>query len=115
MASTYNSADVTRSRYVQGGVVDRYPTRLGWWERRILPRSDSDIRITINARYHQRPWIVAYDYYGAENLEWVVLQYNNILDVIEEFVVGTEIVIPSNQRLNLEILTNGSRGKIVTE
>lgn len=110
-----NSANSQRGRYAQGGTTDRYPTRLGWWARRVLPKSDTDISITIDPRYEFRPWVVAYDYYGSESLEWVVLQYNNILDPMEEFVQGTVITIPTNARLNLEILSKQAGGKLVSE
>lgn len=115
MVATYNSTDVARSRYVQGGITDRYPTRLGWWDRRVFTRSDSDIRVTINVRYEYRPWLVAYDIYGSEQLEWLVLQYNGILDVNEEFTQGKVLVLPTPQRLNFEILSNGTGGKNATE
>lgn len=111
----YNSTDVVRSRYVQGGTTDRYATRIGWWDRRDMPKSDTDITITIDSRYEHRPWIVASDVYGADNLEWVVLQYNGILDVIEEFVVGRVITLPTPHRLNLEILSRSAGGNRVTD
>lgn len=110
-----NSANNSRGRYSQGGTTDRYPTRLGWWDRRTLPKSDTDIIITIDARYQYRPWMVAYDYYGSESLEWVILQYNNILDTMEEFGQGVVITIPTSARLNLEILSKQSGGKTVSE
>lgn len=115
MATSSNSTDNNRSRYVQGGTTDRYPTRLGWWDRRSLPTDDSDISVTIDARYQYRPWMVAYDYFGSESLEWVVLQYNNILDTMEEFTQGTVIKLPTQQRLNLEILSKASGGNIVSD
>lgn len=115
MVASFNSTDVHRSRYVQGGTTERYPTRLGWWSRKPMSKSDTDITITINNRYHQRPWLVAADVYGADNLEWVILQYNCILDVVEEFVMGKVITIPTPQRLNLEILSNQAGGKRMTE
>ena len=115
MATKFNSTDVSRSRYVQGGQTERYPTRLGWWTRRTLPTSDTDIQVTIDVRTHQRPWVVAYDVYGSEELEWVVLQYNNILDVTEEFVFGRTIILPTAQRLKLEIFGNPSGGIKMTD
>lgn len=109
-----NSTDVYRSRYVQGGQTERYPTRLGWWTRRSLPTSETDIKVTITTRTHQRPWVVAKDVYGSETFEWVVLQYNNILDVMEEFVVGQVLTLPTHQRLSLEIMGNPSGGIVMT-
>lgn len=110
-----NSTEFNRSRYVHGGTTDRHPTRLGWWSRKDLAKSPDDIFVTINARYHKRPWMVAYDYYQDHNLEWLVLQYNSILDINEEFVSGKVIRIPSAQRLGLEILTGSLGGNRVGE
>ena len=45
-----NSTEIRNSRYVQGGETDRYANRLGWWERRAMPRQDDDIRYTIDKR-----------------------------------------------------------------
>lgn len=115
MNSKFNSADAHRSRYTQGGQTERYPTRLGWWTRRTLPTSDTDIKVVLTARTHQRPWVVAYDVYGSEQYEWVILQYNHILDVTEEFVYGKELILPTAQRLHLEILGNPSGGVKMTD
>lgn len=103
-----------KSRYVHGGTTVSYPNRLGWWTRRKLPISDDDIFITINARYNKRPWNVAHDYYGSSDLKWVILQYNNILDVNLEFVTGAVIRIPTPQRMGLEFLS-GTTGGIAPE
>lgn len=109
------SSEFTKSRYVHGGITDVYPTRLGWWSRRKLQKSDDDIFIVIDARSNRRPWIVADDYYGQHNLEWLILQYNNILDPNVEFVTGTTIRIPTAQRLGLEILVGKLGGNAVKE
>ncbi len=109
------STNFQKSRYVHGGTTDVYPTRLGWWSRRSFAKSDDDIFITLSARYHRRPWMVAFDYYGEHNLEWMILQYNSILDPNVEFVTGAQIRIPTAQRLGLEILTGSTGGKPVVE
>ncbi len=111
----YNSTDMSRSRYTQGGQTERYPTRLGWWSRRTLPTSTTDIKLTININYHRKPWLVAKDYLGSEQFVWVVLQYNNILDETEEFVIGRVITLPTKHRLQLEILGNPSGGVTVAD
>lgn len=109
------STDFRRSRYVHGGITDVHPTRLGWWKRTPIPKADDDIFITINSRYHKRPWMVAHDYYTEHNYEWLILQYNSILDINDEFVIGKVIRIPSPQRLGLEIMTRQVGGKPVRE
>ena len=98
------------SRYLQGGVTDINKKRLGWWERFIFEKNDvTDIKVYISGRYAQRPDLVAYDYYGNAKLEWIVLQYNDMVDTLEEFTAGKTISIPSRDRVYFDILTNPIR------
>ena len=108
-----NSTEKRNSRYVQGGLTDRYPDRLGWWERTIYTPQDNDIVIEITNEYQHRPDKVAYTYYGSRDLDWLVLQYNTIVDVVTEFVVGRTIRLPSQSRVQSEILINQPGGNIV--
>lgn len=104
--TTRNRSDLNRTgRYVQGGVSDSFSDRIGWWERRILAKSSSDVAITITARYHKRPDLLAADLYGRPTDQWVILQLNNIVDINVEFVQGKQIVVPTKQRMNQEFLT----------
>jgi hypothetical protein len=91
-------------RYVFGGVVEQKGTRLGWWERKPMPKSHSDVPYTISKQHAGRPDLLAYDVYGRANLMWVILQYNSITDINLEFVEGTEILLPTVQRLFGELL-----------
>lgn len=95
------------SRYLQGGTTDVYKERLGWWERRTdIPNNQFDDTVfTITKRYEHRPYLVAKIFLGREDLEWLVLQYNEIVDIMEEFVAGREIRIPSKSRVNFSITT----------
>jgi hypothetical protein len=95
------------SRYVQGGDTIVNEKRLGWWERDItIPRDDiTDIIIDITIEYDGRPDLIAERAYGNAKLAWVVLQYNNIVDTIEELTVGKTITIPSQTRLFYSIMT----------
>jgi hypothetical protein len=90
------------SRYVQGGNTDVFPTRLGWWDRKVFTISDDDLILQIDAIYHQRPDRLAYDLYGKATYVWLVLQYNNILDVTTEFVQGKILYLPTPQRVLFE-------------
>jgi len=98
------------SRYLQGGTTDINKKRLGWWERFIFEKNDvNDVKVYISNRYAQRPDLVAYDYYGNPKLEWIVLQYNDMVDTLEEFTAGKTITIPSRDRVYFDILTNPIR------
>lgn len=97
----------TKSRYVHGGDTDVFKKRLGWWERflDIEKNHVSDIEVLITPKYANRPDLIAYDYYKDAMLLWVVLQYNDIVDIKEELKEGVTITIPSASRVNYTILT----------
>lgn len=102
------------SRYTQGGKTDVYTNRLGWWERQSIPLADDDITITLNARYAERPDLVSYDIYGKVNLMWLVLSYNNILDINTEFTKGKVIRLPSPQRVFFDLTTKPNNGNFIS-
>lgn len=93
---------------LNGGETEIKGNKLGWWERKPLPKDDStDIILEINEEYSKRPHLVAFDFYGLVTLTWLVLQYNDIVDIEEEFVRGKTIILPSRSRA-LTLLTGGS-------
>lgn len=96
------------SRYVQGGKTTVSDFAVKWWEIRLdIPKDDvTDIQYTLIDTYDKRPDLVSFDFYGKNNLDWLVLQYNNIVDINEEFVTGQVISLPSRNRVFYEILTN---------
>ena len=98
-----NSINVPKSRYSSGGSTDVYSTRLGWWERHVYQPSREDVEYTIEQKYHIRPDLLAYDVYGSPVYMWLVLQYNNILDINTEFIVGAKVLLPTPQRVKLEM------------
>lgn len=100
-----------KSRYIQGGETDLKKKKLGWWERFIdIPQDDiTDIIIDVTPDYANRPDLIAFDHYRDANLAWIILQYNNIIDVKEELVAGTTITIPSQQRVYYSIMSHATR------
>ncbi len=49
---------------------------------------------TIPPGYEHRPDSISYKFYGAPELFWIILRYNNITDPFESLGVGTKIRIP---------------------
>lgn len=93
------------SRYVQGGTTITVGDRLDWWDRRDF--SESDIHETIfkiEGVYVKRPDLVAEEHLGSSELEWIILQYNNIVDINEEFIFGKKINIPSKSYVRTYII-----------
>lgn len=105
-----SSVNKKNSRYVQGGVTTTFPRRLGWWERRVIKQREDDIFLTVTSSQARRPDIIAQDVYQNSDLTWLVLQYNNIVDVNVELIEGVEIRLPNSQRVFLSILTNSTGG-----
>lgn len=89
------------SRIVLGGTTDvlNDGRELGWWEKKEFPKNQNDdINFIITLEYSCRPDKISYYMYGREDLMWLVLQYNNIVDINEELIAGKTITLPSYQR-----------------
>ncbi len=99
------------SRYIQGGDTDVYANRLGWWEPIDLKFNQfNDIVIlSLPIMYEKRPDLLAYDVYKRSDYEWIVLQYNNIVDINEEFIAGARIILPNRIKVVTDIMTNNLR------
>ena len=95
----------SQGRYVQGGPVEAFPTRIGWWERKRMDFENTDVEVVITAKYHQRPDILAFELYGSARLQWLVLQFNSIVDINEEFITGQTVRVPLRSRVFSELLT----------
>lgn len=104
LARKPSSLNNRNSRYTQGGSVEVFETRLGWWERINFENSDDDISIVISPDFDRRPDLLAKAVYGKQQLMWMILQFNNILDINTEFVAGKLIVIPSQARALIDIV-----------
>lgn len=106
------SVDDKTSRYVHGGqsYIDSEHNMLTFWDRYNLPRSEeTDIKLVITPELNHSPWLIASRLYGNASYLWVVLQYNNILD-IEELEIGREIIVPSPVRLRTAIIIKNTGG-----
>jgi hypothetical protein len=89
-----------KTRYGFGGVVDTNTVGVGFWTRKILPFRSDDVYIKMSAVEALKPSQVTYKLYGKDNLLWLLLQYNNIIDPVEELFPGKVIVLPHPTRIN---------------
>lgn len=106
------SDQLKEGRYFQGGYSEGTPDTLDWWTAFNFGKSETDVTLTITAKYQYRPDLLAYDAYDKPWLGWFILQYNNIVDVMEEFTVGKTIVLPTKRRLMSELLNRTARSSI---
>jgi hypothetical protein len=107
-----SSVENREARYVQGGETDVFENRLGWWERDLETFSfqASDLFVTIAPQYDKRPDRMAFDMYGRSGLQWLILQYNSIVDINEEFRSGKEIRLPDPSRATFSFLNKKTGG-----
>lgn len=104
-----------QGRYVQGGSAESFPKRVGWWERKPMAFTNSDVDFEITAKYNKRPDLLAFDIYGSARLQWLVLQFNSIVDINTEFVTGATIRLPLRSRVYSELLTKQPSLALPTE
>ncbi len=107
---TNNSSKNRNSRLVQGGIVDIYKKRLGWWEKRVFEKQNDDFVLNVLGHETARPDLISQRVYGKPIYAWLVLQYNNISDPEVELVAGKEITLPTTSRLVLNIITKPEGG-----
>ena len=105
-----SSVNKRNSRYVQGGTTTVHPTRVGWWDRLVMSTDDDDLFLTITNRQDRRPDVIASDIYGKAGLAWVVLQFNNIVDINLELQAGTQIRLPTPDRVFFDMLNRPTGG-----
>jgi len=92
------------SRYVHGGDTSVLQNRLAWWERTDFEAKQDDQDFLVTGKFVGRPDLIAYEAWEKANLAWLVLQYNNIVDLSEELVEGTLLTLPSQRRVVTGIL-----------
>ena len=83
------------------------------WEVEKKLFSIDTIEIVILPKYHQRPTLIAFDYFGDEDYWWILALINS-LESPEEFLVDNKIKLPDrNKILDLlaELSYNRSVGK----
>ena len=107
---TTSSTNKRNSRHVQGGTTTVHQNRIGWWERLVMKSDDDDLYLTISNRQDRRPDVIAFDVYGKVELGWLVLQFNNIVDINLELQAGKEIRLPTPDRVFFDMLNRPTGG-----
>jgi hypothetical protein len=90
----------TYSRYSKGGTVENIK-KPGFWVRTVFPKSADDLIMTIQKKYVKKPYLLAFDIYGRQELGWFVLQYNDMIDPTTEFVEGVRIQLPTPKKVSM--------------
>lgn len=105
-----NSVFTKNSRYTHGGTTEIDGKFLEWWDRKIYPKDESDMFLVLQKTFEGRPDKLASVMYNDSSVWWLILQYNNILDINEEFVAGVQLRLPTKERLQKDMLNGKSGG-----
>lgn len=65
--------------------------------------------ITVTSVEEFRPDIISKQYYGTEELWWVICQFNGVVNPLEDLYKGLEIKIPKYQDLVLYLQSSVSK------
>lgn len=87
-------------RYVLGGVTEVSSHAIEWWEKKLVLKDPGDLLYTLEEQYVTRLWLLADALYNDPELEWVILQYNDILDPELELVAGLQLILPTIEKIN---------------
>lgn len=102
----FKRSDLQRDgRYRQGGTSSIRGGKISWWERKSFARSPTDVTYVVTAKYANRPDLLAFDVYGRANMQWFIMQYNNVSDLYTDFNEGAVISLPTRGRLFGELLS----------
>jgi len=74
-------------------------TFFGTWKRIEIQDTTEFIYYQIKASDIGRLDLLAYDYYGDPTLDWVIMDFNSIVDPIFGLEIGQKIKIPSKDQV----------------
>ena len=90
---------MAKTRYTFGGTTVQNAVGTGAWTRKIFERRNDDIMVTLTAQTSTHWNMITYQLYGDDSLGWLVLQYNNVIDPVEELAPGVVIAMPHPSRI----------------
>jgi hypothetical protein len=88
-----------KTRYAVGGTTEYNSVGTGFWTRETLPRRADDSFVVLTEQTAKRLGIVSHQFFGRDTLAWLILQYNNIIEPVEELYPGRVLAIPNPSRI----------------
>jgi hypothetical protein len=95
-------------RYVLGGSTEVSSFALEMWDAIQIQPDPSDFIYFVEKKYEGRPEMLGYVFYGDPGLWWIICQYNNILDPLNEIIEGKALLIMTMERVQSQILANAA-------
>lgn len=89
------------SSYSPYNVTAQTSWYLDLYVNREIPALDTDRLLTVDRKYHRKPYLLSFDLYGTSRLWWVfaVRNPNDIKDPIYDLVEGLQIYVPERDSL----------------
>lgn len=88
-----------KTRYSIGGTTEMNSVGVGFWSRSTLPQRDDDSFVVLTEHTAKHLNIVSQQFFGRDTLAWLIMQYNNIIDPVEELYPGRVLAIPNPSRI----------------
>lgn len=88
-----------QTRYAMGGTTADNQVGTGFWDRRNIQQQSDDLFVVINSVTARFPHLITKQVYNRDNLLWLLLQYNNIIDPVGELIVGKTVRLPQPYRI----------------
>jgi hypothetical protein len=110
--SNIDSSKQSKSRYVNGGTVEKNNSYLNWWERKTITPHQTDRPYPLNKEYIGRLDLLASVIYGDSRVWWIIAQRNLIIDPTTELYEGKVLYLPDPERVNL-LLSTASNSKAI--
>jgi hypothetical protein len=108
-----NSAYNTKNgRYTLGGTTEVSSFAIESWDANMLPSDVSDIVYFVEKKYEGKPQLLGYVFYGDTGLWWIICLYNGIIDPLEEIIEGKLLLIPTIERIKVQIFSSNSNNII---
>lgn len=91
----------SRSPYARTTQTTKFVDYLDFWEPVTIPANSSDILISLDSKYQNRPDLLSFDMYGTPQLWWVFAMRNpnTIKDPIYDFKTGILIYAPTSDTI----------------
>lgn len=93
------TSQAKKTRYAIGGSTETNSVGTGFWTRSTLPRREDDSFVVLTEHTAKRLNIISHQFFGRDTLSWLILQYNDIIDPVEELYPGRVLSIPNPSRI----------------
>jgi len=96
--SRYNKIRFLLSAEDEYNDIPAYPIQ-ETWDPPTIPILPQDRYVEVLPEWEHRPDLIAYTYYGNEQLYWVIAYANGLVDPFAETYIGRRLRIPDRENL----------------